>query len=200
MTNFFRRFRIYALSILVIVLTSCGSNSSPTFESIVGDTVSIIKGKAIFEKNCSGCHNFKQAGIGPNLAGLTHKVPTDWIRHFIKDPETMLAEGDVRATQLYKKYQTLMPSFSSFSKSEVDHIIAFLHTFPFIEQPAIAEDTLAIKNPVPDTVASSGIEMNLQLVAQIPASSNKSPLTRIAKLECAPHDTNYFVLDQRGLL
>ena len=72
-------------SAYVFFFCSCGSgNNTKTIES---DSASIARGETAFSKNCSSCHNFIQDGIGPQLAGLTEKVPADWISTFIHDPK-----------------------------------------------------------------------------------------------------------------
>ncbi len=71
---------------------------------ISADSIIIAKGETAFNRYCSGCHNFRQDGIGPQLGGLTTKVTAEWIQHFIKDPQRVINSGDERAKQLYKKY------------------------------------------------------------------------------------------------
>ena len=54
---------------------------------------------------CSGCHNFRTGGIGPQLGGLTDSVAAGWIHHFIKNPQEIIESGDERARQLFKKFK-----------------------------------------------------------------------------------------------
>jgi len=79
--------------------------------SISADSATIAAGEASFNKNCSGCHNFRHDGIGPQLGGITTEVNADWIQHFIKNPQQVISSGDERAQQLFNKYKkTVMPS------------------------------------------------------------------------------------------
>ena len=78
--------------------------------SISTDPAIIAKGESFFNKNCSGCHNFRQDGIGPQLSGLTTDVSAEWIQQFITNPQQVILSGDERAAQLIKKYKTVMPS------------------------------------------------------------------------------------------
>ncbi|HEY2349880.1 MAG TPA: PQQ-dependent sugar dehydrogenase, partial [Puia sp.] len=81
---------------------------------------------------------------------------------------------------------------------ELDQLIAFLHTQKEKQKPK--DDPNAIKNPIPDKIQASDIQVDLELFAQIPASSDKEPLTRISKMDWVNSIRSWFVLDQRGLL
>ena len=82
---------------------SCNSEDNNT-KAIASDSASIARGEAAFTKNCSGCHNFTQDGIGPQLAGITEQVPPTWISAFIHDPQKTIDGGDERAKKLFEKY------------------------------------------------------------------------------------------------
>lgn len=80
------------LTILVAALpllyfNSCNSSTSRDNSSISTDSVTIAKGEVSFIQQCSGCHNFRQNGIGPQLGGLTASVSAYWIQQFIRDPK-----------------------------------------------------------------------------------------------------------------
>src|SRR3954471_657055 len=100
--------------------------TSSNFFPPSADSSRIVKGEALFNQYCSGCHNFRQDGIGPQLGGLTKKVSLDWVERFIQNPQKMIASGDKRTGQLFKKFKTVMPSFPSLKQDEVKNIIAFL--------------------------------------------------------------------------
>ncbi len=53
---------------------------------------------------------------------------------------------------------------------------------------------------MPEKIAASDVEAGLELIAQIPASSDKQPLTRISKMDWNPVTKTWFILDQRGKL
>src|ERR1700682_4222313 len=96
---------ISSFSLLLLYLYSCNSNTTLDNSAISSDSVTIGKGETSFTKYCSGCHNFRQGSIGPQLGGITAEIPIDWIRHFIRDPKKMIESGDERAQQLFKKYK-----------------------------------------------------------------------------------------------
>ena len=60
----------------------------------------------------------------------------------------------------------------------------------------------ALSNPIPEPIKLSGLIADLQLVTQIPASSDsgKSPLARITEMRIQPMTNDLFVLDLRGKL
>ena len=92
--------------LLLLYFSSCNSGTSLDNSAISTDSATIAAGEASFNQNCSGCHNFRQDGIGPQLGGLTTEVSADWIQHFIRDPKKMIESGDERARQLFKKYKS----------------------------------------------------------------------------------------------
>ncbi|MBS1738042.1 MAG: cytochrome c, partial [Bacteroidetes bacterium] len=97
---------VAVMTSLMYWLSSCHSGASSGNSAISADSATIATGEVLFKKNCSGCHNFRQDGIGPQLGGLTTKVSVDWIHQFIKNPHKVIESGDERARQLFKKYKT----------------------------------------------------------------------------------------------
>jgi mono/diheme cytochrome c family protein len=185
------------------LLYCLGCNSGePAGHAISSNPAAIAKGEVSFTKNCGGCHNFKQGGIGPSLGGITDAVPAEWIQHFIRGPQQMAGSGDQRAQQLLKKYRTAMPPFASFTDDELNEIIAFLNTHKKKHAYAADNNGPELINPIPDSIERSNLTVGLQLFAQIPASSpnGKAPLARITKLDVEPYTDHLFVLDLRGKL
>jgi glucose/arabinose dehydrogenase/mono/diheme cytochrome c family protein len=181
-------------------LQSCRSTDKNFISS---DPAVIHQGEKLFNQHCSGCHNFRQHGIGPQLSGITTNVSVDWIRNFIKDSKLLIETGDKRARELYEEYHTMMPSYSSLPDDQIDAIIAFLNTHKSNnEQASPAEESIALSDPIPDSIMNSNLVINLRLIAQFPPSGDigKLPLTRITKLGYQPGSNVPFVLDLRGKL
>jgi hypothetical protein len=88
-------------------------------DSIATDSITIAAGEKSFNINCSGCHNFRQDAIGPQLSGLTNDISADWIENFIKDPEQLINSKDAHAVELHEKYKTTMPAFSWLKANEI---------------------------------------------------------------------------------
>ncbi|MEQ8810667.1 MAG: cytochrome c, partial [Imperialibacter sp.] len=117
----------YLLLILLIV-SSCGGETKNNNNDISTDEAVIAAGQSTFEMTCGACHNFMQAGIGPQLGGLTKEVSADWIKKFIKNPQEMIDSGDERSVALFKKFNSYMPSFSYLSDEQIDQVIAYINT------------------------------------------------------------------------
>jgi mono/diheme cytochrome c family protein len=188
--------------LLILCVHSCKLGGSSDVASISSDTATIAKGQKAFTQNCSGCHGFRQDGIGPHLDGITQDTTAEWIRHFIKDPKQVIESGDERGQLLFKKYRTAMPSFTYFKDEDIDAIIAFLNTKKGKDKSAVDIDKNALVNPIPDTIQLSDLVVNLKEVAQFPPSgdSGKLPLTRITQLGNQPGSSDPFILDLRGKL
>jgi glucose/arabinose dehydrogenase/mono/diheme cytochrome c family protein len=186
--------------LFAIFLASCNPKPTTNELGLAADSVAIGLGKVAFEENCSACHNFKTDGIGPQLAGVTGR-PLDWIRDFIKSPQAMIDSGDSRALAMLERYSAVMPSFGHLPPEQIDNIISYMHTQKSTarRRPKI-EDPNALKDPITDSIRMSGLTVQLEYVAQIPASSEAQPFTRIAKLDYIPGSTDILVLDLRGKL
>src|ERR1700748_1125986 len=121
---------IYAVYLIVcfslISILSCGPGKSTN--TIANDSLSISKGQSLFQTNCSGCHNFRHDGIGPNLAGITESDSVSWLKDFIRNPKAMIDSGEEHTKKLLADYHSVMPSFSHLKDEELDQLIAFLHT------------------------------------------------------------------------
>src|SRR5688500_885306 len=103
-------FFLFAYTILAGI-TGCGSNTNQYDIPIATDSANINKGQLLFNQFCGNCHNFRQDGIGPHLAGITDSASISWIIDFIRTPKEMIDDGDVRAQMLHAKYKTVMPDF-----------------------------------------------------------------------------------------
>ncbi|HEY2348145.1 MAG TPA: cytochrome c, partial [Puia sp.] len=179
-----------------ISIISCSPGKSKDF--IATDSLSISQGQALFQTNCSGCHNFRHDGIGPNLSGVTETDSVSWLKDFIRNPKAMIDSGSERAKKLFADYHSVMPPFAALKEEELDQLIAFLHTQKEKQKPK--DDPNAIKNPIPDKIQASDIQVDLELFSQIPPGSDKEPLTRISKMDWVNSIRSWFVLDQRGKL
>ncbi len=188
--------KIAAFCITVIV-AACTTYSGK--EMILTDPVTIAKGERLFMQNCSACHNFRQDGIGPQLAGVTNVVTVEDLKNFIKDPKAVIASGDEHAKALVQKFHTVMPSFSAYTDEELNSIISYLATKEAFKS-FTGTDTAAIKDPIPAKIAMSNLIIELELFCQIDPSSKELPHTRINKLANHPSTTEIFILDLRGKL
>src|SRR5690554_5408352 len=191
--------RTLLLGVLLSVL-ACQPKPSLNYSDLPGDAISIEKGKTLFLQNCSACHDFRQDGIGPQLGGLTQRVSVEWLHNFITDPKKMIDQGDERATALFAQYNSYMPSFTHYAEEDIHAVIAYLNT---IQAPVAADSdsewTEAVE-PVAEPIAFGDYLLQMQSIAQIPASSDKDPLARIAKMDFLPGSEELYILDLRGKL
>ncbi|MEO6721274.1 MAG: PQQ-dependent sugar dehydrogenase, partial [Ferruginibacter sp.] len=181
-------------------LSSCNSVTSSDTIAIATDSLTITNGQHFFTDKCNSCHNLNSDGIGPALAGITKKNSVEWIKHFIRDPKKVIDSGDTTAQKVFRRYKTLMPSFESLPEDELDAIIAYIHSNKKKVKGPVKEDIDVIKNPIPDSIATSDLLVDLQLITQIPASSDQAPISRICKLDYQPNTGDLYVLDLRGKL
>jgi len=190
----------YSALLIIFILSGLTSCTKVKEQAVyTSDAESIHAGEALFSKNCSACHNFRMDGIGPNLAGVTSDTSKSWIKGFISNPQGYIDNKDPRALGLKADFKGVMPSFGQFSDGEMENLLAFIHT-KVKRLPKNNYDTLtAIKDPFPDSIPMSTLQVDLEPVSQIPASSNKNLLTRITKFQSAANN-GFYVLDLRGTL
>ncbi|HRI22455.1 MAG TPA: PQQ-dependent sugar dehydrogenase [Panacibacter sp.] len=187
--------------ILLLHVSSCNTGTGPG-NNITSDSATIAAGETSFNQYCSGCHNFRQDAIGPQLSGITTRKSVDWLEHFIKNPQQIISSGDAHAQEVFKKYKVPMPSFDMLNEAQLNGIIAFLNVHKSVTAKVAESKGNALQNPIPEPIKVSNLVVNLRLLTQFPASgdSGKMPLTRITKIGLKPNDANLFVLDLRGKL
>jgi protein SCO1/2 len=88
----------------------------------------IDRGGYIFQTRCVGCHTLGQGDlVGPDLAGVTTRRDSDWLRNYIYAPDEMLANEDPIASALYAKYRRVRMPNLSLDSDDVDAVIAYLN-------------------------------------------------------------------------
>lgn len=185
---------------ILISLASCSSGSQSDEDEIATDSASIARGRQLFDRDCGSCHNFRQDGIGPHLAGVTGEVSADWLRAFIRNPAQVIHSGDDRAEVLFASYKTIMPAFAQYTDEDLDHIIAFLNTRKEQAARRRPKHPDALVDPIPEKIPMSDLVVGLRPIAEIPPSADPPLRTRIAKLDYRPDTKELFVLDLRGRL
>jgi len=93
-----------------------------------------IAGKHDFESKCFACHSMGQGRkLGPDLAGLTKRRTNDWISHWLKSPEDMLAK-DSDAKALLKQYNNIPMPNQNLSDQEIKQYLKYFQWYD--AQPA----------------------------------------------------------------
>lgn len=67
-----------------------------------------LKGKAIFEANCTACHKFDKKFVGPALGGVTERRTPEWIMNMILNPEEMVAKDPIAKRLLIESNMAMM--------------------------------------------------------------------------------------------
>lgn len=192
---------IHAISCLLsaaLIAAQSGCGVPEKKDSISTDTTVIAAGALSFEKNCRSCHNFRQDGIGPQLAGITEKRPASWIVQFVRNPAALIASGDKHAQELHLKYKAMMPGFESLGDREIQSIVSFLHTQKQLAANK-STDSNIVADPYPP-IPRAGITLQLESFLQIPASAKEAPLARITKIAAQPGTGDLCILDLNGKL
>lgn len=181
--------------VVILFAFSCKSDEPKEYGSEISTDVEQIKsGKVLFDQNCSTCHNFNENAIGPNLSGVTRQVDSDWIKGFIKNPKEYFNVEDERAVKLLALYKNEMPSFPSFSDSDFNSILSYLHTFETLPIEILGDTT---SNLIPEKIQDSGLKVEIEFFAQLPASDTVPALAKMTKMEPIPGSSRLMINDQR---
>jgi len=189
----------FAAVALAITISSCHTGAPSDKNAIIVDSATVAAGAATFNQQCSGCHNFKQNGIGPQLSGITQDIPAEWLMHFIKNSQQVIASGDARANQVFTAYKkAVMPPFDALTDEQLRAVVAFIQTHKNTGQAG--KQPGGLNNPYPVPIALSGLTVNLTPVTQFLPTGSKPPLARVTKLDFQPVTGVLFVNDLQGKL
>src|SRR5690606_27507370 len=79
-------------------------------------------------------------------------------------------------------------------------LISYLHTIKTPAKTLGENGAQELERPLSDPIVFSGLTVDLELITQMPATGDKNPFARIAKLDYKPGTDDLFVLDLRGKL
>lgn len=101
-------------------------NTRPSGD-IPTDQATVMKGKELFEAQCSRCHELGHQKIGPALASVTDRRPVAWLMAWIRDSDAVLESGDEYANFLFANYNNYnMPAFEFLSEQDKMSILAYI--------------------------------------------------------------------------
>jgi cbb3-type cytochrome oxidase cytochrome c subunit len=85
------------------------------------------KGRSIFSnKGCNGCHSIGGGRrAGPDLAGVTERRDTDWVRRFLKDPTGMLQTDSIAMAMLAEAKNVKMPNMK-LTDGDIDALLHYI--------------------------------------------------------------------------
>jgi nitrite reductase (NO-forming) len=86
------------------------------------------KGKKVFqEKSCAACHTIGGGKLaGPDLAGVTERREEEWLKKWLKSPETMLMSDPI-AKEMLGVYMVPMPN-QGLTDEEIDALIEYFES------------------------------------------------------------------------
>ena len=90
------------------------------------ESAEAAKGKELFQsKGCVACHTIGEGKLsGPDLQGVTERREEEWLKKWIKSPDTMVFSDPI-AKELLAEYMVPMPN-QGLSDQEVIEIISYL--------------------------------------------------------------------------
>lgn len=83
------------------------------------------KGKEIYtNKGCAACHTIGNGKLsGPDLLGVTKRREDQWLKQWLKSPETML-QTDPIAKEMLKEFYVPMPNLA-LNDEEIEQLIIY---------------------------------------------------------------------------
>ncbi len=89
------------------------------------------EGEQIFQAQCAACHSIGGGPlVGPDLLGVTERRENDWLIRWIREPDTMLAEGDPIASAMLAEFNNVAMPNLGLTEADVAAIIAYLEVAP----------------------------------------------------------------------
>lgn len=120
-------FTICSITLFLLVLAIPLQNTAISEEGKdAPDKTNADKGAEVFkEKGCTACHTIGGGKLsGPDLAGVTERREEDWLKKWIKSPDTMVMTDPI-AKELLMEYFVPMPN-QGLTDEEVDLVIVYL--------------------------------------------------------------------------
>ncbi|MGH7851356.1 MAG: c-type cytochrome [Thermodesulfobacteriota bacterium] len=90
-----------------------------------GDQAEAEQGKKLFkDRACAACHTIGKGKLtGPDLAGVSERRNEEWLKKWLKSPETMLMSDPI-AKEMLGIYMVPMPN-QGLSDGEIDALIDY---------------------------------------------------------------------------
>ena len=81
----------------------------------------------LFDDYCADCHSIGEGDMkGPDLIGVEQRHSEDWLVKFILSAKTMINSGDLKAVNIYEKYDKKKMPDTKLSESEIKLLIQYI--------------------------------------------------------------------------
>ena len=122
-------YRLVAFCLAILfstpILLAQDADSTATTGSSA-DTGLVAAGAALFDINCTQCHQVHKKIIGPALAGINNRLEESWLIPWIRNSQKVIASGDEYANKIYEENaRTQMQAFN-LSDDEIVSILAYV--------------------------------------------------------------------------
>ncbi|NIP37609.1 MAG: cytochrome c [Candidatus Dadabacteria bacterium] len=93
---------------------------------VTGQTTAEQTGESLFtDKGCAACHTIGKGKLaGPDLLGVTERREIEWLKKWLKNPDTMVMTDPI-AKEMLKEYFVPMPN-QGLSDDEIEILINYL--------------------------------------------------------------------------
>ena len=122
-------YRLVALCLAIlfsILILSAQEADTTTTAAPPEDTGLVEAGAALFDINCTQCHQVHKKIIGPALAGINDRLEESWLIPWIRNSQKVIASGDEYANKIYEENaRTQMQAFN-LSDDEILSILAYV--------------------------------------------------------------------------
>ena len=85
------------------------------------------RGKKLFvDKGCNTCHTIGKGKLaGPDLAGVTQRRTTDWLKRWLKDPTALIGSDSIADAMVVEYASVKMPNMK-LGDSDIAALLAYI--------------------------------------------------------------------------
>src|SRR5665213_1794142 len=108
-------------------------------------------GEAIFNTTCIACHTIGNGVlVGPDLKDVGKRQSMNWLKTFIKSPQTVFKNGDKNAATLFKNANGVIMPDQNLSDKQIEQVLAFVNGSDSTNQVSVLK-TATVENEKPTT-------------------------------------------------
>ncbi|MCK0129891.1 c-type cytochrome [Flavobacteriaceae bacterium F08102] len=148
------------LSSLTIILLSA---TQLTAQEV--DSLTVVKGKKIFNANCASCHKIDGKLVGPGLRDISERRTKEWLHAWIKDNVALRESGDADAIAIFNEYNgSPMTPFPQLSDEDIDAILLYTSHSDMLKVTAPGGGTEEVVTEKPSTAWMSYVVIAVLLL------------------------------------